>query len=220
MKVKNHVWVEYPKMYDDEIQMGSIILKKDVSYKPDWNKKLHGIITHLAPQISNALGIQDDLEVGDKIYFHYLVSDEDHILEVDGKKYLRVPVYKIFCYVRDGQITAFGGYVLAKPLFDDDIEDVEVEGKKIKAKMSESGLVTSLEVDHRKNVSVIHHIGKPLADQPELDCKAGDQVFMLVKSEHRYEIEGVEYFIYEQENITAVLEEVSSETVSTSNILI
>lgn len=206
MKTPNHVWVKYPKMFEDKIQLKSgLVLDKINDYKPEWHATLFGEISDLAPFIHPSLKIEDELQVGDRIYFHYLVADEKNIHEQDGEKFLRVPVYKIFCVVRDGQIIPYGGFVLAKPVYSDDVSEVDVDGKKIMAKVSASGLVTSVEVTYKKDCSKIYFIGKPLRDAPDLGVVPGDEVMMHKNSHAEYEIEGEKYHIYEQQDLLCII---------------
>lgn len=208
MKTPNHVWVEYPKMFNDKIETKSgLILSKVNDYKPEWHAILHGNIVSLSPFNHPALRFDDELFFGDKIYFHYLVAIEDNIHEQDGRKFLRVPLYKIFCVVRDGVIIPYGGFVLAKPVYSDDISEVDVDGKKIMAKVSASGLVTTTEVSYNKNTSVVCHIGKPLKGDPDLGVVPGDKVMMHKNSHAEYEIEGDTYHIYEQQDLLCIISE-------------
>lgn len=208
MKTPNHVFVRYPKMFNETIETKSgLILSKINDYKPEWHAILHGEVAVLAPHISPTLNIDDDIQIGDKVYFHYLVADQDNLHEQDGVQYLRVPVYKIFCVVRDGVIIPYGGFVLAKPEYSCDISEIDVDGKKIMAKLSPSGLVTTTEVTYNKNMSIVHHIGKPLKNAPNLGVKQGDKVMMHKNSHAEYEIEGEKYHIYEQQDLLCIISE-------------
>ena len=205
MKTPNHIWVKYPKMFNETIETKSgLILSKINDYKPEWNAILNGEVAVLAPHISPTLGIDDEILIGDRVYFHYLVADEENILEEGGEKYLRVPVYKIFCLVRAGKIIPYGGHVLAKPVYSDDIQDVDVDGKKVMAKVTKSGLVTEVNVGYIKNSSEVFHIGKPLKGEPELGVEPGDIVVMDKHSHNEYEIEGETYHIYEQRDLLCI----------------
>lgn len=204
MHTPNHVWIKYPKMLEDKIQHGSLILDFDPSYKPEWNSILHGEVFSVPEK--NDFRIQDKLQVGDKVYFHYLEADEENMLEEDGNNYLKIAMNNIFCYVRDGKIIPYGGYVLSKSIYDDDVEQVEVDGAIIPAKLSKSGLVVDIDIDHRENFSKIHYIGLPLAGEETLDVSIGDVVAMESQCHHKYEIEGIEYFVFHQEHLMAVVD--------------
>jgi co-chaperonin GroES (HSP10) len=203
MKTPYHTWVEYPRMFEETIETRTgLILTKVNDYKPEWHAILHGIV--FAPPSKTK--IKQELLAGDKIYFHYLAADEEEIASHlgNGRKMLRVPESSIFCIVRKGEIIPYGGHVLAKPMYSDDIQEVEVDGKKIMARMSSSGLVTSVEVSFIKNSTVVKHIGEPL-DGEYLEVKAGDTVVMEINSHKEYEIEGEKYHIFEQSDILCII---------------
>tara|TARA_R110000772_G_scaffold33142_4_gene80797 strand:- start:294 stop:959 length:666 start_codon:yes stop_codon:yes gene_type:complete len=217
MKTPNHTWIKYPKLLENTIQHGSLILDFVPDYHPEWNLILKGEV-HSSPE-KNDFRIQDKLQDGDVIYFKYIVADEENMHEEEiwestesfgmtvkqkvKRNYLRVPMNDIFCYVRDGEIIPYGGHVLAKSIFDDDIEEIEVEGKMIPAKLSKSGLVTDLDVSFRENLSKIIHIGLPLDGGEELELSPGEVVVMEKMSHHKYTIEDVEYFVFHQDDILA-----------------
>jgi len=210
MRTPNHCWVRYPQQLENKISHGSLILDFDPSFHPEWNLILKGVV-HSAPE-TNDFGIQEklfedwDFLPGDTIWFHYLAADEENMIKENGENYLRVPMNQIFCYVRSGKITCYGGYVLAKSIFDDDVEQVEVEGKMIPAKLSVSGLVTDLDISFRENLSKIVHIGLPLEGEEELGVVPGDVVVMEKCSHHKYKIENEDYFVFHQEDILATYE--------------
>jgi len=204
MKTKNYAWLLYPEMLEIKIQKGSLNLYLDPSYSPEWHSILYGVV-HDAPE-TNDFGIVDKLLPGDKAYFKYLCSDEEQMLKEGNENFLRVQMDQIFCYVRNGSITPFGGWVLAKSIFDEGVVEVEVEGKMIPAKLSASGLVTDLDISFRENLSKIVHIGLPLAGEEELGVAPGDIVVMEKMSHHKYQIEGIEYFVFHQSDILAKYE--------------
>jgi co-chaperonin GroES (HSP10) len=204
MKTPNFIWIKYPKQLENTIQHGSLILDFVPHYKPEWHSILKGE-AHSIPE-KNDLGIVDILIPGDTIYFHYLSADEENMHKEDGVNYLRIPMHKIFCYVRDGKIIPYGGHVLAKSVFDEDVEEVEVDGKKIPAKLSKSGLVTSLDVSFRENLSKVCYIGQPLEWDEPLEVVPGDIVIMEQLSHHKNIIENIEYFVFSQSDILAILQ--------------
>jgi co-chaperonin GroES (HSP10) len=203
MKTPYHVWVEYPKMFEDTIETKTgLILSKVNDYKPEWHAILHGMV--FTPPTKTK--IKQEILPGDKIYFHYLAADEEEIMTHpdNGRKMLRVPESSIFCIVREGKIIPYGGHVFAKPMYSDDIQEVEVGGKKIMARVSASGLVTSTQVSFIKNSTVVKYIGESL-DGEDLGVRPGDTVVMEVNSHKEYEIEGEKYHVFEQSDILCII---------------
>lgn len=189
LKSKSNVFCEYTQKIQEKLVHGTLELYKVTDFRPEWDKNLFGIVYEDS----------ETLKKGDKVYWHYMVSeDEQNIFEHEGKTLIRVPLDKVFCYVRDGQLFAHRDYVLSLPVYDDNIEEVEIEGKKAVVKMSESGLVISTDVSHKKNWSKIHFIG-----ENDLELSKDDLVFMRKNNHHKYEIEQTWYHIFEQDQILA-----------------
>lgn len=206
--IKDHVWVEYPKTYKDEARHGNLVIWKDTSYKPEWNVIQHGTVVQPSKgksMIENT-GITDLTEAGDRIYFNYAIPDAgDEFHEENGKRYMRVPLWAIYCTVRNGNIIPMGSYVLTKPIYEEH-EEVEVDGKTIRARVK-NGLVVGVDVTHDKRFTKIAHIGIPLEGRDVLDTKSGDVVMMESNCDNELEIEGEKYFVMKQENILLVYEQ-------------
>jgi co-chaperonin GroES (HSP10) len=199
MKTPFHVWVDYPSTFEETIETKTgLILTKVNDYKPEWHAILHGEV--LTPPSKTRM--DQELILGDKIYFHYLAADEEQIIKHpdSGRRVLRVPEGSVFCIIRDGKIIPYGGHVLAKPIYSEDIKEIEVEGKKIMARMSASGLVTSTEVSYVKNSSTVHFIA-----ENDLGVNPGDVVVMDNHSHNEYEIEGETYHIYEERDMLCII---------------
>lgn len=145
--------------------------------------------------------IEQEVQVGDKVYFHYLVtSDENNC--VYGNSY-KVPYYWIFCVVRNGNILPVGGWTLCSQVVEqeDEFESVEVGGRTMQATLSGSGLVTSIEKKKSVKFAKLSYIGKPLLNHKELDVSQGDTVVLAKNSNFINKIEGVDYFTVRQSDI-------------------
>jgi len=70
-----------------------------------------------------------DLQVGDKVYFHYLTVDPNNLVEVDGKDYYQVDYFNIFCYKRDGEMHMTNEWCLVEPV--EDVVGTHYEGTSI-----------------------------------------------------------------------------------------
>lgn len=204
--IKDHVWVDYPKTYKDEIQHGNLVIWKDTSYKPEWNVIQHGIVVQPSLGISmiENTGIIDHTQTGDKIYFNYAIPEAgDEFYEENGKRYMRVPLWAIYCSVRNGEIIPIGSHVLTKAIYEEH-EEVEVDGKLIRARVK-NGLVTGIDVTHDKRFTKIAYIGTPLSGMDELFVQSGDVVMMESNCDNELEIEGEKYFVMKQENILCTI---------------
>lgn len=143
--------------------------------------------------------IQERIEVGDIIYFHFNSIDEHSRMEVDvlEKPLYTVSYTSIFCYIRDGKLTPVGSRVLAKPMYDDDV--VLEDG--IRVRKTKSGIITELNVKHNLRKAKLAKIGKPLDGDKELPVEEGDTIYYAHDADFENEIEGETYFVFLQEDI-------------------
>jgi co-chaperonin GroES (HSP10) len=200
--IKDHVWVLYPKTYNEEVKQGDLVIWKDVSYKPEWNVIQHGVVIQTSSGVSmiENTGIIDETQIGDTIYFNYSIPEAGDEFHIDnGVRYMRVPLWAIYCSVRNKRIIPIGSHVLTKPIYEDH-EEIEIEGKKIKAKIH-NGLVVTTKIDHDKRFTKIAYIGTPLEGCEFLNLNYGDVVMMETHCDNEIEIEGEKFFIMKQENI-------------------
>lgn len=157
------------------------------------------------PAYKTLADIVPEVQVGDKIYFHYnTVHEENRIRTEDGRKIYKVRYDQIFCSVRNGQIIPIGGWVLMEPAWDEETQEIQLQGQeKVRGKVSASGLVTELHDKPKPLEGIIANIGTQLKGDPELGVKNGDRVFFLPLSEFKNKIEGKEYYIMRQKDIIA-----------------
>jgi co-chaperonin GroES (HSP10) len=216
--IVNSVLVKVDWEIKREMQYGSLKLainpiegKQNDSYDPTGHRQTCGVV------VSTPLGYDDhflisrihkDLVVGDKVYFHYNSIDEDTRIEIDGDTLYYVPYDMIFCAIRDGEPYMIGGRVLCEPYYDKDLVEIEHLGTKIRAKISPSGLVTTVtgwnpdsEDGHNLSKAVLAYIGKPLIGDNELPVKKGDVVYYLKNADFENYIEGKKYFVMMQEDL-------------------
>lgn len=201
MKSKNCFFVDYPRLHIEEVEVGGIVLLKDPAYKPEENLVLHGTVKYLPSGLNFEFRqMEGKIQVGDKVYFKYLAASEHNMTSETGEKLLKVPVDMVFCYVRDGVIHPHAGHALSLAVFDEDVINIDVEGKNIKGKVSESGLVTEIGIMHDEKVTKIAYIDHEWVSN-------GDTVIMDTYCDDVYEVEGKEYFIIHEENILAKVAE-------------
>ena len=147
-----------------------------------------------------------EVEVGDKVYFHYTAIDLDSRIEYEDERYYAVPLEMVWCKVKDGVLTMIGGRVFCEAMeYEyDDIEEIEVGGVKIKVRMSGSGLVTEMNPKTQDiNRARLIHIGTPLKNLPEVDVVPGDVIYYAKDADFENLIEGKKYFCMTQEDILA-----------------
>ena len=200
----NAVIVRVEEALDSTYKHGSLEVFIDPLFNPTHHARIYGIVEAIpAGKCFNEDGfeIEQEVQVGDKVYFHYLVTS-DEINCVYGNSY-KVPYYWIFCVVRNGNILPIGGWTLCSQIVEeeDEFESVEVGGRTMQATLSSSGLVTSIEKKKSVKFAKLSYIGKPLLNQKELDVSQGDTVVLAKNSNFINKIEGVDYFTVRQSDI-------------------
>jgi co-chaperonin GroES (HSP10) len=198
----NTVVVEVGASMDDTVQYGNLKLHIDPEFNPTHYARIYGrVIAVPEGKAYNDEGveIEKDVQVGDIIYFHYLTtSDETNCIYGN---YYKVPYYWIFCVVRSGNILPVGGWTLCEMLVEEDFNHVEVEGQRIEAITSASGLVIGLNKKPSTKFARLSHIGKPVVGQDELKISTGSSVILNKNSNFKNTIEGKEYYTVRQTDI-------------------
>jgi co-chaperonin GroES (HSP10) len=204
MKVSSQkIIIRSEDIYDYWAKHGNLTLYVDPMFKPGQRKIVTGEVVDVCDTMESWNKISPDILVGDKLYFHYNALKEDNA--IPDKSGLWVIDYDtVFCAVRGGQIVMIGGRILAEPIFDNDIVDIDVDGFKHKAKLTSSGLVKELDPGHNMNKAKLMHIGKPRIGDPEVDIKVGDVFYYIKNGDFKNTIEGKEYFVMYQDEILAV----------------
>ena len=126
--------------------------------------------------ISNKYDTTIEIQVGDKVYFHYndmeKCRSEGRIFKCEKEYYIIHTHGSLFCMKRGDDITMLNGWILTEPYISDKYKD-----SKILVPDSVRGKVSSL-------ISIVSFIGKPCLGYYEdkvmiddhVDIKAGDLV--------------------------------------------
>lgn len=144
-----------------------------------------------------------EIEIGDEVHFHYTAVSQDTRIEYNGQYYYAVPYEMVWCTVRNNKITMIGGRVFCEEVYPEDVEEIEVDGHKVRVKMNKFGMVTEMNVGYDTNKAIVKHIGKPLIGDDVIDVKAGDTIYYSVDSDFPNIINGKKYFCMTQEDILA-----------------
>lgn len=143
-------------------------------------------------------------QIGDKAYFHYLALSNDTYIgqDEDHKRYYRVPYQNIFCFVRDGRTTMVNGYVQVEPYWNEDYQEIEVDGKLIRGKLK-GDLVVGLAEAPEYRTGVVRRKGKDYGKDTRSTVREGDIVLYDKGSEFKNTIEGKEVYLMQQWQIIA-----------------
>ena len=198
----NTVVVEVGASMDDTVQFGNLKLHIDPEFNPTQYARIYGRVIAVPDSKAyneESVEIEKDVQVGDIIYFHYLTtSDEANCIYGN---YYKVPYYWIFCVVRSGNILPIGSWTLCETVVEEEFNTVEVNGQKIEAITSASGLVIGLNKKPSTKFARLSHIGRPLVGADELKVSQGALVILNKNSNFKNTIEGKEYYTVRQRDI-------------------
>lgn len=207
MKVRpilDNVLVEVEAEWNQEIKTKSGVI--GVTFENEIERGLGAVRTGKVVAIPRGLSkihsvasIQERIEEGDTVYFHFNAIDAESRMELDVQKkpFYTVHYSSIFCYVRNGLITMVGSRVLAEPVYDD---DVTIDGG-IRVKKTRSGIITEINVKHNIKKARLVNIGNPLRGNKLPDVKPGEIIYYSQDADFENEIEGKTYFVMYQEDL-------------------
>jgi len=198
----NTVVVEVGASMDDTVQYGNLKLHIDPEFNPTQYARIYGRVIAVPEGKAyneESFEIEKEVQVGDIIYFHYLTtSDETNCIYGN---YYKVPYYWVFCVVRSGNILPVGGWTLCETVVEEDFNQVEVDGQKIEAITSASGLVIGINKKPSTKFARLSYIGIPLVGEDELKIGKGALVILNKNSNFKNTIEGKEYYTVRQADI-------------------
>ena len=121
MKPIYKIFVTIEKRFQDEVKTESgIVFYKDTSFKQEDNSTTFGTVVAVPDKFDRAMGTEDfkaNVQVGDKLYFNFLVTvDDENRIEIDGKEYWMVDYFNAIALVRDGKVMPVGDYILIEPI--------------------------------------------------------------------------------------------------------
>ena len=129
------------------------------------------------PQFTRLHEQQIKGKVGDRVYFHYLgLSDDTYAgQDNDHKRYYRVPYQNIFCFVNEGGTVMVNGYMQVEPYWDEEYQEIEVDGKVIRGKLK-GDLVVGLKEAPEYRTGTILHRGPDFGEDTRATIYIGDRV--------------------------------------------
>jgi len=187
---------------EDRIKSTSLDLKIRTDIRPTHHTKIYGEVIGLPRAFRDDVmpdgdilwhseGIEDFYKIGDKVYFHYnCVLDKQKQIE---DNVFFIPARRIFLKVQCDNIIMSPGFSLGDKIYDDNVVEIELDGKKTMAQVSEA---TGIVIDMfpkpiEKNLLIKHSsIGK-----------ANDRVLMLDDNNMEIEVEDQTYYLLENRDI-------------------
>ena len=194
---KNHFMVRVEKPYEDSVTVNGKEIYIDVSYEPLKFARQFGIVYQTPNWLPE--GLDFDVKVGDKIYFHHLVTANQASMTIDKKfksqhssidlisdnkidwiegeeNLYKVHWEHIYARVRDGELKMLHhwNFVKQKTETDDDIK-------------TKSGIYLKSEKEDITLHGYIEHLSDWMKEQ---GIKKGDEVVFSENSEYNMKIEG------------------------------
>jgi len=198
----NYLTIKVSNLFEDEIKSTTLDLKIRTDIRPTHHTKTYGEVIGLPRAFRDDImpdgdilwhseGIEDFYKIGDKVYFHYnCVLDKQKQIE---DNVFFIPARRIFLKVQCDNIIMSPGFSLGDKIYDDNVVEIELDGKKTMAQVSEA---TGIVIDMfpkpiEKNLLIKHSsIGK-----------ANDRVLMLDDNNMEIEVEDQTYYLLENRDI-------------------
>ncbi len=188
----NRVFVTQDKIWNDEIVFESgVKLYKDITFEPEWHVATCGYVATLPLEFRKDRmndGQPCQVEVGDKVYFHYFTLKEDeNRVNIGNRDYFMVDYNRIYCKVVEDQVLPVHGFNLIE------VVEEEKEG-------SINGIIIP-EMLRKKKVDTYGKVVLPSSNAYNLF--PGDTVFFQSAYAYKDKIEGKEYYIIHYQDIMA-----------------
>jgi co-chaperonin GroES (HSP10) len=192
----------------DTIKYKTLELYVDGDFDPTQHVALSGEVVGVPRALRRWAGKIDPIvKVGDLAYWDYRginIDDDSRSVRAGEDIYYRIPYNFIQCVVRDGLVTVMNGRAFCQAIFDEDVVEIEGVGDElVKAKMTESGIITEINVKHNLRKATLAMLGLPVGGDFTLNAEIGDTVFYHPYADDEYTIEGEKYFVINQEDLLA-----------------
>ncbi len=156
--------------------------------------------------------IEQEIQVGDRIYFHFNTIKQGNFVQVEGKHpdqtwYIKVRYDQVFCAVRDGKIIPIGGHTLIDPDWES-WEDISIptyseiigEDGKPMLKPKEQWLVSKSAPGYKFLKGFVRHVGSPIKGD-RCEIKEGQRIWYKRNADFMVNIEGRDWFVIKQMHI-------------------
>lgn len=202
------VVVEVENHFDSKLRHGKLVLEMPEEFA-EWGEEKStratttGIAIALPDSMHNTASIHPDVEVGDRIYFHFnAINRGQTLIQIDERKLHRISYGQIFCAIKpDGRKVMIGSRVLCSPLSEEGLTTLHGGG----IQKSKSGIIINTDKKHSAKKATLRHIGKNYTGRVPLNIKEGDTVLYEPHADFENTIEGETFFVMTQEDIICKL---------------
>jgi co-chaperonin GroES (HSP10) len=222
--IRDHIIFKIDSRFEESItSAGGLSLFLDSTYNPNENKRIYGEVIaapsllskdrclgeftdglpygnrdNVKPESFGYNEMENEVQVGDKLYFYYTATED--IMELEPGVFAMLYDQAI-CVVRGGAIIPVASHILVKPCYGEGVEDI---GDGIMGKTNSFGMVTEINCKPVPRIGRVAYAGKPLKNRGE-NIKQGDLILFDKYCEFKNEIEGSEYYVMKHENVFAVI---------------
>ena len=199
----NYLTVKVDSLFEDEIKSSIANLKLRTDLRPTHHTKIFGEVIGLPRNYRDDVlpdgdilwsseGVEDFYKIGDKVYFHYnCVLDKQKQIE---NNIFFIPARRISLKVQSDNIIMSPGFSLGDKIYDDNVVEIELDGKKTMAQVSEeTGIVIDIFPKPIPKNLVIKH--------SNVHDKLNNRVLMLDDSNMEIEVEDNTYYLIEDRDI-------------------
>ncbi len=141
---------------------------------------------------------KDDVEVciGDKVYFHHFIVQEDMKITNGDKIYYKLPRYHMYCVIKGLNIVMLDYWILVSPIMEKEEDIIKEYGTlKLFTKAAPGEVNLMGKVEHVSNGGIEQGVNK------------GDIILFKKDSEYKMTIEGNDYYRMELANVVAVIKD-------------
>lgn len=235
----NYVIFKTSQMFNDKAQFKGRegeTLVLDPSFDPQKHVRTYGEVVSLPAQLTRRPIMQEhrgsptgdsspfeyryvsdvsqDLQIGDRIYFHFNTITMKNCVKEEGVHpnrvwYFKVSYEQILCAVRNGQIIPISSYVLVDPDFEtwnDILVPVmsllkDADGNPI-PKPKDQWLQKKVRPEYKYLTAFVRHVGNPLRGD-KCEVEVGQKIWYRRNADWMNTIEGKDYFAIRQRHIVA-----------------
>lgn len=239
---QNYVVFKTTSLSNEKVKYKGMELFRDTSYNPKEHTNITGEVVSVPVRMSKTIPISQvsrglpsyhgespyvyrwlsdipqEVNVGDKIYFHYNTVVPQNIIQVEGESpnrtwYIKVRYDQIYCAVRNGEIIMIAGHCLVDPDFQS-WEDISLptysnllgdDGKPL-LKPKEQWLVTKSAPTYKYLLGYVRHVGSPIRGD-KTEVKVGQKIIYSKNADFMINVENRDYFLIHQRFILGRWEE-------------
>lgn len=226
-------------LFNDKVQFKGIDgmqLSMDPTFEPAMHARIYGEVVSIPLRLSKNIpisqqhrghpgyheestfsyqfisDIEQEVKVGDRIYYHFNTIKQKNIIKVEGVHpdrvwHLKVRYDQVIVAVRDGQIIPIGSHVLIDPDFES-WSDISVptysnimdsRGKPT-VRPKNQWLVTKSKPGYKYLTGFVRHVGTPLRGMKN-EIKEGQKIVYHKNADWKVHIEGRDFFCIKQRHI-------------------